>query len=78
MHAQALALLPLTTDYCNHYAPLIYVQHGDTLVKTTLQDIASSELRQLELDDEDEKEIRYDDYDRKERSDVELKQNSWD
>ena len=38
----------------------------------------SSELRQLELDDEDEKEIRYDDYERKERSDVELKQNSWD
>lgn len=54
------------------------MQHGDTLVKTTLQDLASSELRQLELDDEDEKEIRYDDYDRKEKSEIELKQNSWE
>ena len=48
------------------------------LIKTTLQDIACSELRQLELDKEDEKEIRYDDFDRKERSEIELKQNSWE
>ena len=54
------------------------MQHGDTLVKTTLQDIACSELRQLELDKEDEKEIRYDDFDRKEKSEIELKQNSWE
>lgn len=78
MHAQGWVLLRLTTDDYKQYAPVIYVQHGDTLVKTTLQDIACSELRQLELDDEDEKEIRYDDYDRKERSDIELKQNAWE
>ena len=78
MHAQGWALLRLTTDDYKHYAPVIYVQHGETLVKTTLQDIASSELRQLELDDEDEKEIRYDDYDRKERSEIELKQGAWE
>ena len=78
MHAQGWALLRLTTDDYKHYAPVIYVQHGDTLVKTTLQDIACSELRQLELDEEDEKEIRYNDFDRKERSEIELKQNSWE
>lgn len=78
MHAQGWALLRLTADDYKHYAPVIYVQHGDTLVKTTLQDIACSELRQLELDDEDEKEIRYDDYDRKEKSEIELKQGAWE
>ena len=41
----------LTPDY--HNPPVIYVQKGDTLVKTTLNDIAHSELNQLELEDGD-------------------------
>ena len=41
----------LSPDYCN--PPVIFVQHGDTLVKTTLNDIAHAELNQLELEDGD-------------------------
>lgn len=37
-----------------HCEPVIYVQQGDILVKSTLRDIAISELRQLELDEDDE------------------------
>lgn len=37
----------------SRYAPVIYVQQGDTLVKSTLHDIARAELNQLELDDDD-------------------------
>lgn len=35
------------------YQPVIYVQQGDTLVKTTVRDIARAELNQLEIDDDD-------------------------
>jgi hypothetical protein len=35
------------------YQPVLYVQQGDTLVKTTVRDIARSELNQLEIDDDD-------------------------
>lgn len=41
----------LSPDY--RHAPVIYVKHGDTLVKSTLSDIAHSELNQLELDEDD-------------------------
>ena len=40
------------------YQPVIYVQQGDTLVKTTVRDIACAELNQLEIDDDDD--IDYD------------------
>jgi len=40
---------------------LIYVQQGDTLVKSTLRDIAISELRQLKLDNDDDIEYAHDD-----------------
>ena len=33
--------------------PVLYVQQGDNLIKTTLRDIARAELSQLELDDDD-------------------------
>lgn len=59
MSAQGWALLRMTTDYDNTFAPVVYVQRGDTLVKTTIRDIACNELRQLELEEDDEKEIRY-------------------
>lgn len=38
----------------SRYAPVIYVQQGDTLVKSTLHDIARAELNQLELDEDDD------------------------
>ena len=41
----------ISPDY-NH-APVIYVQRGNTLVKTTFEDIANSELCQLELEEGD-------------------------
>lgn len=46
----ALAQL-LSADHRNQ--PVLFVQTGDTLVKTSLNDIARSELNQLELDDGD-------------------------
>ena len=46
----------LDPDY--KYQPVLYVQHGDTLVKTTVRDIACADLNQLELDDDDD--IDYD------------------
>lgn len=65
----------LTPDYRN---PLvIFVQKGDTLVKSTLNDIAHWELNQLELEDGD---IDYT-YDRDIVSccdEERLKENSWD
>ena len=41
----------ISPDY--HDAPVVYVQRGDNLVKTTFVDIATSELSQLELDEDD-------------------------
>ncbi len=41
----------LSVDFRN--PPVIYVQQGDTLVKTTLTDISHAELNQLELEDGD-------------------------
>ena len=41
----------LSVDFRN--PPVIYVKHGDTLVKSTIMDIAHAELNQLELEDGD-------------------------
>lgn len=41
----------LDPDY--KHAPVIYVQRGDAIVKTTIEDLSRSELCQLELDDDD-------------------------
>ena len=41
----------LSVDFRN--PPVIYLQQGDTLVKTTLTDISHAELNQLELEDGD-------------------------
>lgn len=41
----------LTPDYKN--PPVIFVQNGSMLIKSTLNDIAHSELNQLELEDGD-------------------------
>jgi hypothetical protein len=41
----------LEPDY--KHSPVIYVQRGDTIVKTTLEDLSCSELCQIELDDDD-------------------------
>ena len=46
----------LDPDY--KYQPVLYVQQGDAIVKTTMLDIARAELNQLELDDDDD--IDYD------------------
>jgi hypothetical protein len=35
------------------HSPVLYVQNGDTLVKTTVRDIAMTELNQLELEEDD-------------------------
>ena len=68
----------LSPDYKN--PPVIYVQRGDTLVKTTIIDLSRSELCQIELDDDD---IHYspDDHDLSccpKNDDERLKINSWD
>lgn len=66
----------LSPDY--RHSPVIYVQHGDTLVKSTVRDIARSELNQLELDDDDNIDYAHD-------PDIHcccnaemLKQNAWE
>ena len=66
----------LDPDY--RHSPVIYVQRGDALVKTTIEDLSRSELTQIELDDDD---ITYG-----ENSDLRLccsddqrlKENSWE
>ena len=59
--------------------PVIYVQRGDSLVKSSLVNIALSELGQLELDDD---EITYADnsilHTCKALDEQALKENSWD
>ena len=66
----------LDPDY--RHSPVIYVQRGDTLVKTTVDDLARSELCQIELDDDD---IHYADNDTDLRccssDDQRLKENCW-
>lgn len=76
--AQTWALGRLITDDYEKFAPVIYVQRGDTLVKSTLRDIAMGEMSQLEIDADDEKEIGYDEYERKIWNDDELKVNAWE
>jgi hypothetical protein len=66
----------LEPDY--KYQPVLYVQQGDTLVKTTVRDIACADLNQLEIDDDDDI-----DYDRSNDlsfccNDEQLRQNAWD
>ena len=51
--AQTWTLRQMLLPDCSHQ-PILYVQQGDTLVKSTLRDIAISELRQLELDEDDD------------------------
>ncbi len=36
------------------HEPVIYVQHNDTLIKTTIRGIANAELSQIELDEGDD------------------------
>ena len=50
--AEAWALRMMLSPDFSHQ-PVLYVQQGDTLAKTTVRDIAISELRQLELDEDD-------------------------
>ena len=58
--------------------PNIFVQQGDNLIKTEIRNIAIGELRQLELDEEDEPCIRYEDEEIHSYGDDLLKEHSWD
>lgn len=60
------------------HTPVVFVKRGDNIMRTTLRDIAINELRQLELDEDDEREIRYTDSEMKVPDDDHLRQNSWD
>lgn len=53
--AQKWALCKLIDDELNDApnVPVIYVEHGDSLVKSSIFNLAVAELNQLELDDED-------------------------
>ena len=57
--AQAWTLRQMLMPEC-HQEPVIYVQQGNTLVKSTLRDIAISELHQLELDEDDDIDYAHD------------------
>ena len=63
-------------DLRGEFTPVIYVQHGDTLTKTTLSDIAYADLNQLELDDDDS--IPYTDNERKMSDADDLRRNAWE
>lgn len=65
----------LEPDY--KYQPVIYVQHGDTLVKTTVRDIACAELNQLELDDDDDIDYEHS-HDLSCCQEEHLREHSWD
>lgn len=54
----ALRQMMLSFGGSRHPEPVIYVQRGDNLIKSSLRDIAVSELCQLEFDDDDD--IPYD------------------
>ena len=62
----------------NEHTPVIFVKRGENIMRTTLRDIAISELRQLELDEDDEREIRYTDFEKSIPDEERLRQNSWD
>lgn len=49
----------LDPDY--KHQPVLFMEHGDTLVKTTVRDIARADLNQLELDDDDDIDYSHDD-----------------
>lgn len=51
--AETWALRQMLSPDCSHQ-PVLYLQQGDTLVRSTLRDIAIIELRQLELDEDDD------------------------
>lgn len=61
-----------------HPAPVIYVKRGKMLVETSLRDIANAELRQLELDEEDEAKIGYTEQELQMIPDEKLREFSWD
>ena len=67
----------LEPDY--KHAPVIYVQRGDALVKTSILDLGRSELCQIELDDDD---ITYAENDPDlsccRVNDDQLREHSWD
>ena len=68
----------ISPDY--KHSPVIYIERGDTLVKTTVYDLSRSELCQIELDDDD---IQYAPDDRDlglcpKNDDERLKENSWE
>ena len=65
----------LEPDY--KYQPVIYVQQGDTLVKTTVRDIACAELNQLELDDDDDIDYEHS-HDLSCCQEEHLREHSWD
>ena len=67
----------LDPDY--RHTPVVYVQRGDTLVKTTIKDLSRTELCQIELDDDD---VSYADNDTDLRccssDDEQLKEHCWE
>ena len=59
--AEQWVIRQMMTDQPEHFPePVIYVQHGDTLVKSSLRDIALAELNQIDLEEEDN--IPYDEH----------------
>ena len=66
----------LDPDY--RHTPVIYVERGDTLVKTTVEDLSRSELCQIELDDDDITYGEHSDLRLCCQDDDQLKEHSWD
>jgi hypothetical protein len=77
--AETWALSQLLWEECCSNIPTIYVQHGDNIVKSSLHDIAFTELNRTELEDGDvyygkNSELRF----CQNLSDKKLESNSWD
>lgn len=66
----------LDPDYM--YQPVVYVQQGDNLIKTTVRDIARADLNQLELDDDDDIDYDHSDDLRLCCNEENLRDNIWD
>ena len=58
--------------------PVVYVKRGDDIIHTKIRDIAINELRQLEIDEDDEPCIRYEDEEIHSYGDDLLKEHSWE
>ena len=74
--AKAWALGKMVVGDSDFNEPVVWVQRGNAIVQSSLDDIACEELNQLDLEDSDD--IRYDEHNLTVADDFKLEQQAWD